>query len=70
MSRETPEQWDETDLGSRLVVVVNVTSADLEGDGLCYGQGDSLFEVSRLCILEREYKISCYVRISNGQPMF
>jgi hypothetical protein len=30
--------WEETDIGSQLVAKVNVTSTDLEGDGLYVGQ--------------------------------
>jgi hypothetical protein len=39
------DDWDETDLGSQLVAAVNVTSTDLEGDGLFFGPEDSLFKI-------------------------
>ena len=45
MSRVSHDDWEEMDIGSRLVAVVNVTSTDLEGDGLFFGPEDSLFEI-------------------------
>jgi hypothetical protein len=45
VSHELHDDWEEMDLGSQLVAAVNVTSTDLEGDGLFFGPEDSLFEI-------------------------
>jgi hypothetical protein len=46
ISQSTPDMWNETDIGDRLIARINVTSTDADGDGLHFGQ-EPLFSVSQ-----------------------